>query len=345
MSSVNNIQNLIKPMVYKAVYDDYREDYDLVPYIEKFKIPDKVYGKTHKLVTRIWNSYALGGGSTGVMLTGISGTGKTLVGELLSNLAIEKGMPVLLVAGMEYGTTFINLLESLDNYVIFFDEFSKLAGLYTQDKMLTLFNDLNNRRKLYIITENGTADISPYILNRPGRIRYHIDYNKVPFDILEDYCNDNNITGKFREDLIEVYDSCKSFSFDHLRTLVIEHLRYPEDSLEYLLSILNLRALKVVEIMNILTVNKNGMPVPYTVNFLGVNNYVHFVNGKTTIEVTVMNQDGTSDKVILDNNNFVRMSVERSRSYNKFLRDTVKPPLTYNDGTYDIKGNSVTQQE
>ena len=61
--------------------------------------------------------------------------------------------------------------------------------------------------------------------------------------MLEEYCYDMKVAPAFYEDLLEKYNECIKFSFSHLKAIVREHKRYPEDSLDDLLKIMNVSIL------------------------------------------------------------------------------------------------------
>ena len=298
MKKLNNLE----PAIYKLNLDitDGNSDFYMEYYLDKFKTPTEIYGKTNKYVTRIWNSYALGG-SSGVLLTGDSGTGKTLLGQLLSNLAISKGMPVLLVAGIEVEfnvNDFIKYLDKLNNMVIFLDEFKKLAGYSVENKMLTLFNDLNNSKKLFIITENDYRSISAYIINRPGRFRYHLDHNKISEDVLIDYCDKYGVDKKFRDQLLGIRDASTVLSFDHMVALVTEHLRYPEDTMDDLIEILNVKVIDNIREASIVSVNLNGKDVEHYKYRISASSGLHvkkILNNTTKLSITIIDNDNVGN--------------------------------------------------
>lgn len=221
--------------------------YRLVRVSDRFTLPDKLYGNVERTAIRVWNTFALSGKSTGILLTGESGSGKSLLGEVISNLAISKGIPVVFVTVVDnekMTSDLLAFLSRLDKVVMFLDEYGKFLPTYEQHKMLPFFSDTTTK-KLFIITDNNKYNISSFIRDRPGRVRYHIDYAKVPKDILLDYLNKNvENDEKFKEEVYELYTKCRIFSFDHLQTIVSEHMRFPEDKLNDIVNILNLGALQ-----------------------------------------------------------------------------------------------------
>jgi hypothetical protein len=65
--------------------------------IESFEIRGKIYGDTRKQSQRILNTFNDRTASTGVMLTGEKGSGKTLLAKLLAVTAAEAGVPTIVI--------------------------------------------------------------------------------------------------------------------------------------------------------------------------------------------------------------------------------------------------------
>ena len=205
------------------------------------KIPGNIYGKTGDRVLRYWKKFIKVDNTLSILLVGDKGSGKSLEADLLCNVAIEKGnMAVLAVTGFEVTEQTIQFLEHYDNIVLYFDEFSKHVRFQTQDLLLSLLTN-TNKRYLVVMTENDINTISNYIRSRPGRAWYRKVFDKLELDIIEDYLTQfPNVTTKFKEELLDKYKSAMSFSFDHLKALVDEHLDYPEETIDEMLELLNI---------------------------------------------------------------------------------------------------------
>lgn len=225
------------------------ERFSLVYRYDKFLLPERMYGNVLDIASRIWIDFATANGNRGVMFTGKPGSGKSKTSELLCNIAIEKGLPVIIVVEVTPSVNLIRFLSTLSDCVLFFDEFKKNMKEY-EENMLTMLTANSSTKRLTIITENEQFSISPYILNRPERVRYHINANKIDYSVLMDYLSDYPVTERFRADLLQIYNN-KDLSFDQLQALVSEHLRYPEDSMSTLLGLLNLSALQICRTLNV----------------------------------------------------------------------------------------------
>ena len=250
--------------IYYIQKDNKNKFFYSVKSADRFILPNKIYGNIEKIGIRVWNTFAVSKQSTGILLTGNKGSGKTILGEIICNLAIDRRLPVYVITEIEVDLELIAYLRSLSHCVIFLDEFAKNVGSLMMDKMLTMFSDVTASCKLFILTENSLYNISNYIKDRPGRIRYHLDFGKLSSDIYEDYINCNPIDPKFKKDLDVLYFKAKEFSFDVLEAIVTEHRNFPTESLEELLTILNCKSLCKEKELKLVSVKQKGQEVPLT---------------------------------------------------------------------------------
>jgi len=227
-----------QPGIYKVSKES--SGYALVPYAPRFDIVGKDYGDITKHREIIWNSYMDSKTSTGAMFIGRPGSGKTRIAEQLANIAIDNNHAVVSITEIKFDLDLIKFIDGLYNTVVLFDEFGKNVNISQQQHMLTMLSNNTRNKKLFLITENNKNAISSFILSRPGRIRYCIDYDRVKSNVIEEYCADYNVTGEFYDKLLDLHSRAVKFSFDHLQTLISEHIRYPELELKELLEILNL---------------------------------------------------------------------------------------------------------
>ncbi len=257
----------LPPAIYKIIKDPFspskiKPTWKPVKYVDKFKLPPKLYGKVNEYSNYIWNRFKNSNIPTNVLITGLKGTGKTETAKAIANLAVENGYPVYMVEGIEANDDLLTLLDNLDNCIIFIDEFAKIFKGPLQNKMLTMLSNLANKHKMWLLTENETYGINQFLLNRPGRIRYHIEYGKLKRDVVEEYCRDRGVNEKFLKNLLVRYENTHMFTFDQLQAIVDEHLYSPNLSLDDILEILNITGLDLDLTFKIVKVtNKKGEPI------------------------------------------------------------------------------------
>lgn len=241
-----------QPGVYKVI--KVNDTYTLDRVEDYFVTPKKLYGDMGKHSEYFWNSFSGSDQSMGVLLTGASGSGKTVLTNVISNIAILNGMIVVMVTEIVADAKLISFIDSLTNAVILLDEFGKVFNLKLQDKALTMLSSAGNKRKLFLITENRINMVSQFIINRPGRVRYHIDYIRLDEKVFKEYCADFDMDPVFLKELELKYRSSSVFSFDHLSAIVTEHMRNKDFTFEEVINILNLSVLsnpKMLELANI----------------------------------------------------------------------------------------------
>lgn len=169
----------------------------------------KVYGDHASRVDIAFETYGRKQGrNLGVILSGAKGIGKTLVSRLMVAKALEAGMPVLLVENDEPGL--VEYIGKIDqDMLVLFDEFDKnfsfkskeaLNPADAQNHLLTLFDGIYSGHKLFVITCNEVDRLSDYLLNRPGRFRYHFRFSFPGEAEIRAYLHDNVGKGRLTEE-------------------------------------------------------------------------------------------------------------------------------------------------
>lgn len=238
--------------IYKLIKQN--NEYGLIydrPYLE---VPSKIYGKSAKYATHFFNTFKFSKESCGVLLISEKGSGKTELSNMIGNVAINNDMFVVEVTNIEPDISIINFIDNLANCVVIFDEFGKVFNKELQDKMLTMFSNSPNK-KFYVISDNNKYNISDFLIDRPGRIRYHLDMNRVEEDVVNEYCEDKGVSDTFFAELKRLYKSSIIFSFDHLKALVSEHLLDKTVSLDDIIKILNVKILGKKEFLSIASIS------------------------------------------------------------------------------------------
>jgi len=247
--------------VYNLKYDERNKAYGLEIDKPHFKTPSKLYGKLPHRAKHFWNTFSRTAASLGVMLTGEPGSGKTELGNVLSNFALQFHMPVIYIKNVKTTLDLLSFLEQLPECVLYMDEYAKNFDYYLQEKMLSFMSNKEMSRKLFIVTENNKRNISKFINNRPGRLFYHVDFGRLEEDVFEEYCKDFKYVPSFLKQLRDKYEESSTFSFDHLHAITTEHLMYPEQDFKETLDILNVSVLvkpTILIVNNVLDESKDG---------------------------------------------------------------------------------------
>ena len=229
------IADQLEPMVYTLRYTNVT-GYYLEITKAKLETPAKIYGNVNDRVQQCLRTYADRNASTGILMTGDKGTGKSLLMSLLANAAIDElELPVIMVTEAAAGTQFLSFIESLGECCIIFDEFGKMyessnhrhePDTVPQSSLLSLMDGVDKTKRLMIITENSEMDINEFILNRPGRVYYHFRYRKLEEVSIRGYCEDHGVSERIIVDIIDLSRRSRIFSFDMLQSIVEEHLRF-----------------------------------------------------------------------------------------------------------------------
>jgi hypothetical protein len=206
---------------------------------DTFEVPSRVYGSSKMKAYKVYSTYKLRSKSTGVLLTGDKGAGKTMLSSLVCSMAIKEGVPVLLVNEAFSGTEFNQFIDSIGECVVFYDEFAKtFENKEEQNALLTLLDGTSSNKRLFLMTENNENLVNEFILDRPGRVFYHFQFNKLEKAVIEECCADHGVS-EIVENIMNLYNRMIEFSFDILAAIVEEYKRYPEDKFDELTSDMN----------------------------------------------------------------------------------------------------------
>jgi hypothetical protein len=196
-----------------------------------FSFRGKQYGDHATKCQRIFDTFMDRTQSTGVMLTGEKGSGKSLLAKLVSIKGQENGVPTIIINSPMCGDKFNAFITAIKQpAIILFDEFEKVYDEKDQEKILTLLDGVFPSKKLFIITCNDKWRIDSHMRNRPGRIYYMLDFDGLDESFIIEYCEDNlkKAYRKYVSRIAAVASLFHKFNFDMLKALVEEINRYGE---------------------------------------------------------------------------------------------------------------------
>lgn len=218
---------------------------------DKFAISDKTYGSLAKRANRIMKTYESRNASTGVLLTGLKGAGKTLLSQKVGNAFIDKGLPVILIEQPFHDGAFITFLNKIGECVLVFDEFARVFETMRkntgeekdpQNSLLGVFDGNKSRKRLIFVIDNFAHKMNEFYVNRPGRLFYHFQYDRLEEIVIDEYCDDLKVPKTIQNQIKAAYYRIRFFSFDILKAIVDEHLRFPEDTVSEIIECLNVDA-------------------------------------------------------------------------------------------------------
>lgn len=232
--------DLIPGKVYDLSYDRYACD-DIFKENGELSLPSKVYTSKKdeffkkRVLTYFNNAFT---DTTGVMLAGTKGTGKTIMAKVLAK---ESNLPIIIVDPQYPEHRLIKYFKQISTPVcILFDEVDKS---FDTEKMLDFLDGLQKTsKKLVIMTCNNLHKVSEYLQDRCSRIRY-----------LRKYTTDDNL--EFLDILIkdmgiknveEVSKFCreniKLLSMDNIVAFLneVKMLEDEDITLEEIISVMNI---------------------------------------------------------------------------------------------------------
>lgn len=242
----------LKPSIYSVQFNQ-MSGFSLLREAEHIAVPERCYGSAQKNVDRVLHSFLSREEPMGTLLSGISGSGKTLFTKLISNECVKRGIPVVLVNDsydIDELSAFLGKIQQ--RCVVIFDEFEKTYPIGSKDEdreseagILRLLDGVLSTPKLFLLTCNETERLSKFLLNRPGRVRYHFEYARLEDDVVKQYLTERGVAEEPAHEIFKLSKLIPKLSFDILRAIVDEHLTFPEDDIEHLFDLLNIEFIEL----------------------------------------------------------------------------------------------------
>lgn len=187
----------------------------------------KIYGKSDVIASHVADAYEKSDRSLGVLFSGGKGLGKSLTTRLI----IEKLMsrhPVIIIN--KYIDGMFDFLEPIKNVVYLFDEFEKTMrgnvneqssnnnATTKQDQILTFLDGTaSGTHNLFLFTVNEKRELNDNLLSRPGRIRYHYQFESCDAETIRNYCKDNLKRPELESEIVDTLTATRYVSLDIVR--------------------------------------------------------------------------------------------------------------------------------
>lgn len=192
----------ITPQIYTIVTRKSNDDkateleIGISPYKTAFKMPELVFGKDmEKNANIIFSTFKRDAAApmfknTGTILTGQKGTGKSALAEIICNIALADGIPVLLINETWDCACITTAIKMLGRCVVFFDEYDKRYNSRSgiEEELLTLFSDNSLGGVKFMVTCNSLRDVSSFIVNRPSRFLFRIEFEGCEEKTVKQIC-------------------------------------------------------------------------------------------------------------------------------------------------------------
>lgn len=188
---------------------------------DSFEFPHKIYGIEHGFIQHVIRTYESSDKNVGVLMNGLKGAGKTVTAKTLANMC---GLPIILVnaGNIEILNYFDDVQQPL---CFFFDEFEKIMNhedAKAVAPLLSFVDGTSSSTKHLMLFTSNESKISPYFLDRPGRIRYIKQYGSLKPEIIKEIIDDMLIYPEFRKDIIDWVVYFKILTIDMLVSIIKE---------------------------------------------------------------------------------------------------------------------------
>lgn len=219
----DSIREKIPAAIYTVAFNPFQGFY-LEKFNESFTEPKQLFGDLEFKAEHLLGRYELTG-DVSVMLTGLKGSGKSLLAHVFSNRAIARFDKPVIVVDDSFGNPkgLIQFLYDLGDAVFIFDEFAKKME-EEQDTFLDFFSGTYNTNRAVFLIENQKSNINNFILERPGRIRWAFEYGKLPLNVVKEVCVAREVPEDLTKFVCEYAARIHTIGMDNLNTIIDEVL-------------------------------------------------------------------------------------------------------------------------
>jgi hypothetical protein len=197
---------------------------------DSFKVEEKQYGQHPLKIAKVEKLFDSIDRSVGIILSGEKGMGKSMFARALSASFAEdrehRNIPTVIVNYAFPGV--VDFLESIkQECIVLFDEFEKVFDngeqKEPQDRLLSLFDGVSQTKRLYVVTVNDIRRVNQYMINRPGRFHYHLQFSYPSHEEIAEYLKDKLLPEYYDQiGIVQRFSSRASMNYDALRAIAHE---------------------------------------------------------------------------------------------------------------------------
>ena len=238
-----NAYDLIGGCVYSVRWDEYLEEI-VFNELPNLTLPDKIYHNEEddKFINKVLNHYNNSkDGVTGVMLSGLKGSGKTITAK---QIAVTSKLPIIIVSKNLSSKRLVNLINNIYDIEVclIFDEVDKFGSKYDDSFLLNILDGVGESgKKLILFTCNDESSINKFMVDRCSRVRYWKQFEEMNTSIIQEMLAEKLSNKDNIKPLMDFITSTfKCISFDNVYSFIVEVNENPDDTFEELFNDMNL---------------------------------------------------------------------------------------------------------
>ena len=241
--------DLVNGKVYDLLYDRF-EDKSYLKENGELNMPKKLYKleDDDKFINRILTYFNSenSGKTTGVLLAGTKGTGKTMLSK---RIALESNLPIIVVAtdypADKLSAFFKNFTTPV---VIMFDEIEKNDYWWETKDLLGFLDGVESTaKKLVLMTCNRVEKIDENFFDRCSRVRYFKQYEANSNSVFVRYMAEDKGVKNIDEVVNFINEYMKVKSFDNISAFLDEVVLFEDISLAQLAKDMNISTKEIKE--------------------------------------------------------------------------------------------------
>lgn len=248
---VNKSNGLDYDLVKGKVYDLEYDHFESISYLKEdgdLNMPKKVYQieKDIKFIDRVLKYFNSEKSSqtTGILLSGTKGTGKTVLSK---QLAMKSNLPILVVSSNYPVSAMSEFFKKFSTEVcIIFDEIEKNKNYWRTNDLLGFLDGVQSTcKKMVIMTCNSFEGLNDNLFDRCSRVRYHRKYtDNSNIEFIREIVKDKGIRNV---DAVTnfIVDYMMLKSFDNISSFIDEVLLNEDLTLEEVAENMNITLNKV----------------------------------------------------------------------------------------------------